>query len=83
MKKRDLFHWAMGVLMTPLLGSCAADDVVGGAGREECDIISGQPITVTSATRATDGRTSSTPFDSGEIVWLWANKSGGSEYIKA
>ena len=73
----------MGVIMTPLLGSCAADDVIGGAGREECDIISGQPMTVTSATRATDGRTSSTPFDSGEIVWLWANKSGGSEYIKA
>lgn len=83
MKKRDLFHWAMGVMLAPWLGSCAADDVIGGAGREECDIISGQPITVTSATRATDGRTSSTPFDSGEIVWLWANKSGGSEYIKA
>ena len=83
MKKRDLFHWAMGVMLTPWLGSCAADDVIGGAGREECDIILGQPITVTSATRATDGSTSSTPFDSGEIVWLWANKSGGSEYIKA
>ena len=73
----------MGVLLTPLLGSCTSDDVVGGAGREECDIILGQPITVTSATRATDGSTSSTPFDSGEIVWLWANKSDGSEYIKA
>lgn len=83
MKKRDLFHWAMGVMLAPWLGSCTSDDVIGGAGREECDIISGQPITVTSATRATDGRTSSTPFDSGEIVWLWANKSGGSEYIKA
>ena len=73
----------MGVLLTPLLGSCASDDVVGGAGREECDIISGQPMTVTSATRATDGRTSSTQFDPGEIVWLWANKTDGSEYIKA
>ena len=83
MKKRDLFHWAMGVMLTPWLGSCAADDVIGGAGREECDIILGQPMTVTSATRATDGRTSSTPFDLGEIVWLWANKSVGSEYIKA
>ena len=83
MKKRDLFHWAMGVMLAPWLGSCTSDDVIGGAGREECDIISGQPITVTSATRATDGRTSSTPFDSGEIVWLWANKFGGSEYIKA
>ena len=73
----------MGVIMMPLLGSCTSDDVVGGAGREECDIILGQPMTVTSATRATDGRTSSTQFDSGEIVWMWANKSGGSEYIKA
>ena len=73
----------MGVLLTPLLGSCASDDVVGGAGREECDIISGQPMTVTSATRATDGRTSSTQFDPGEIVWLWANKTDGTEYIKA
>ena len=73
----------MGVILTPLLGSCAADDVVGGAGREECDIISGQPMTVTSATRATDGSKSSTQFDSGEIVWLWANKADGSEYITA
>ena len=83
MKKRHILHWAMGVVMTPLLGSCAADDVVGDAGREECDIISGQPMTVTSATRATDGRTSSTQFEQDETVWLWANKNGGSEYIKA
>lgn len=83
MKKRQILHWAMGVIMTPLLGSCTSDDVVGSAGREECDIISGLPITVTSVTRATDGSTSSTPFDSGEIVWLWANKSDGSEYITA
>ena len=83
MKKRHILHWAMGVILTPLLGSCAADDVVGGAGREECDIISGQPMTVTSATRATDGSKSSTQFDSGEIVWLWANKADGSEYITA
>ena len=27
MKKRHILHWAMGVVMTPLLGSCAADDV--------------------------------------------------------
>ena len=72
----------MGVVMTPLLGSCAADDI-GDAGREGCDIILGQPMTVTSATRATDGSTSSTPFDSGEIVWLWANKTDDTEYIKA
>ena len=82
MKKRHILHWAMGVVMTPLLGSCAADDI-GDAGREGCDIISGQPMTVTSATRAADGRTLSTQFDSGEIVWMWANKSGSSEYIKA
>ena len=83
MKKRHILHWAMGVVMTPLLGSCAADDVVGDAGREGCDIILGQPMTVTSVTRATDGSTSSTQFEQDEIVWLWANKSGGSEYIKA
>ena len=83
MKKRHILHWAMGVVLTPLLGSCSADDVVGGAGREECDIISGQPITVTSATRATDGRTSSTQFEKDEIVWLWANKKDGTEYINA
>ena len=83
MKKRHILHWAMGVMMTPLLGSCTSDDVVGGAGREECDIILGQPMTVTSVTRATDGRTSSTQFDSGETVWLWANKTDGTEYIKA
>lgn len=79
MKKRHILHWAMGVMMTPLLGSCTTDDV----GREECDIMSGQPMTVTSATRSTDGRTSSTQFDSGETVWLWANKTDGTEYIKA
>ena len=73
----------MGVVMTPLLGSCTSDDAVGGAGREECDIISGQPMTVTSATRATDGSKSSTQFEQDEIVWLWANISGGSEYINA
>ena len=73
----------MGVILTPLLGSCSADDVIGGAGREECDIISGQPITVTSATRATYGSTSSTPFYANEEVWLWANKTDGTEYIKA
>ena len=73
----------MGVILTPLLGSCAADDVVGDAGREGCDIISGQPMTVTSATRATDGRNSSNQFKDGEEVWLWANKANGSEYIKA
>ena len=83
MKKRHILHWAMGVVMTPLLGSCAADDVVGDAGREGCDIISGQPMTVTSATRATDGRNSSNQFKDGEEVWLWANKANGSEYIKA
>ena len=83
MKKRHILHSAMGVLMTPLLGSCAADDVAGGAGREECDIISGQPMTVTSATRATDGSTSSTQFEQDQIVWLWANKADGSEYITA
>ena len=31
MKKGRILHWAMGVIMTPLLGSCAAD-VVGDAG---------------------------------------------------
>ena len=71
----------MGVVMTPLLGSCAADDI-GDAGREGCDIILGQPMTVTSATRATDGRNSPNQFDPDEIVWLWA-KAGGSEYINA
>ena len=40
-------------------------------------------MTVTSATRATDGSKSSTQFEQDEIVWLWANKSGGSEYINA
>ena len=83
MKKRHILHWAMGVVMTPLLGSCAADDVVGDAGREGCDIILGQPMTVTSATRATDGSSSSTQFEQDEIVWLWANKADCSEYIKA
>ena len=83
MKKRHILHWAMGVVMTPLLGSCAADDVVGDAGREGCDIILGPAITVTSVTRSTDGRTSSTQFEQDEIVWLWANKADGSEYIKA
>ena len=83
MKKRHILHWAMGVMMTPLLGSCAADDVVGDPGREGCDIILGQPMTVTSATRSADGRNSSNQFEQDEIVWLWANKSGGSEYIKA
>lgn len=73
----------MGVLLTPLLGSCTSDDVVGGAGREECDIISGQPMTVTSATRATDGSKSSTQFEQDEIVWLWANKTNDTEYITA
>ena len=72
----------MGVVMTPLLGSCAADDI-GDAGREGCDIILGQPMTVTSATRSADGSTSSTQFDSGEIVWMWANKTDDTEYIKA
>ena len=83
MKKRHILHWAMGVILTPLLGSCTSDDVVGGAGREECDIISGQPMTVTSATRATDGSKSSTQFEQDEIVWLWANKADDSEYINA
>ena len=83
MKKRHILHWAMGVVMTPLLGSCAADDVVGDAGREGCDIILGQPMTVTSATRAADGGTSSTQFETGEIVWMWANKADGSECINA
>ena len=73
----------MGVILTPLLGSCTSDDVVGSAGREECDIISGLPITVTSVTRATDGSTSSTPFYADEVVWLWANKTDGTEYIRA
>ena len=73
MKKRHILHWAMGVVMTPLLGSCAADDI-GDAGREGCDIILGQPMTVTSATRSADGGKSSTQFEQDEIVWLWALK---------
>ena len=73
----------MGVVMTPLLGSCAADDI-GDAGREGCDIISGQPMTVTSATRATDGRNSPNQFDPDEIVWLWAIKENTTnEHITA
>ena len=84
MKKRHILHWAMGVVMTPLLGSCAADDVVGDAGREGCDIILGQPMAVTSVTRATDGSTSSNQFKDNEIVWLWAIKNGSStEHITA
>ena len=27
MKKRHILHWAMGVVMTPLLGSCAFDEL--------------------------------------------------------
>ena len=81
MKKGHILHWAMGVMMTPLLGSCAADDI-GDAGRDGCDIILGQPMAVTSVTRAVDGRTSSN-FESGEEVWLWANKTNGSAYINA
>ena len=73
----------MGVVMTPLLGSCAADDVVGDAGREGCDIILGPAITVTSATRSADGGKSSTQFEQDEIVWLWANKTDDTEYINA
>ena len=84
MKKRHILHWAMGVILTPLLGSCAADDVVGDAGREGCDIILGQPMTVTSATRSADGGNSSNQFEKDEIVWLWAIKNGSStEYITA
>ena len=82
MKKRHILHWAMGVVMTPLLGSCASDDI-GDAGREGCDIILGQPMTVTSATRAADGRTLSNQFEPNEEVWLWANKADDTEYIKA
>ena len=74
----------MGVILTPLLGSCAADDVVGDAGRDGCDIILDPAITVTSVTKAVDGRTSSNQFETGEEVWLWAMKKGTStEYIKA
>lgn len=83
MKKRHILHWAIGVILTPLLGSCTTDDAIGGAGREECDIMSGQPMTVTSATKANDGRTLSTQFEKDEIVWLWANKTDDTEYIKA
>ena len=72
----------MGVVMTPLLGSCAADDI-GDAGREGCDIISGQPMTVTSATRSADGGNSSNQFEKDEEVWLWANKTDDTEYINA
>ena len=73
----------MGVVMTPLLGSCTADDI-GDAGREGCDIILGPAITVTSVTRSTDGRTSSTQFEQDEIVWLWAIKDNTSnEHITA
>ncbi len=83
MKKRHILHWAMVVVMTPLLGSCAADDI-GDAGREGCDIILGQPMTVTSATRAADGRKSSTQFEDGEEVWLWAIKDNTTnEHITA
>ena len=40
-------------------------------------------MTVTSATKANDGRTLSTQFEKDEIVWLWANKTDDTEYIKA
>ncbi len=83
MKKRHILHWAMGVVMTPLLGSCAADDI-GDAGREGCDIILGQPMNVTSATRAADGGNSSNQFEPNEEVWLWALKENTTnEHITA
>ena len=34
MKKRNILHWAMGVVMTPLLGSCAFDELHGIAGED-------------------------------------------------
>ena len=73
----------MGVVMTPLLGSCTADDI-GDAGREGCDIILGQPMTVTSATRSADGGNSSNQFEPNEEVWLWALKENTTnEHITA
>lgn len=35
MKKGHILHWAMGVVMTPLLGSCAADDIDDAGGTHE------------------------------------------------
>ena len=32
MKKRNILYWAMGVILMPLLGSCAFDDLHGIAG---------------------------------------------------
>ena len=34
MKKRNILYWAMGVVMTPLLGSCAFDELHGIAGED-------------------------------------------------
>lgn len=56
--------------------SCAMDHEIVSNEQER------KPIALTSVTKATNGETTTTPFNSGD-VWLWAKKSNGTEYIKA
>ena len=71
-----MYKSVISILVLMSFASCAMDHEIVSKEQER------KIITLTSVTKATEGESTTSPFNSGE-VWLWAETSKGTEYITA
>lgn len=72
-----MYKSVISILVLMSFASCAMDHEIVSKEQER------KIITLTSVTKATEGESTTSPFYSGEDVWLWAETSNDPEYIKA
>ena len=71
-----MYKSVISILVLMSFASCAMDHEIVSKEQER------KIITLTSVTKATEGETTTSPYNSGD-VWLWAETSKDTEYIKA
>ena len=72
-----MYKSVISILVLMSFASCAMDHEIVTKEQER------KIITLTSVTKATEGESTTSPFYSGEDVWLWAKTSTDPEYITA
>lgn len=72
-----MYKSVISILVLMSFASCAMDHEIVSKEQER------KIITLTSVTKATEGESTTSPFYSGEDVWLWAETSEDPEYITA
>lgn len=72
-----MYKSVISILVLMSFASCAMDHEIVSKEQER------KIITLTSVTKAPGGETTTSPFYSGEDVWLWAETSEDSKYITA